>query len=176
MAALPFLAMGLQVAGTAVSAMGTIAGGRAAEQAGIVQQQALEFRAKQQEIAANQARAEAQRAAFEKRREGRLLTSKLVARAAASGGAVDDPGTLDLAGDIGARAEYMATLEAFKGENKARGHEDAAAADRYAGMAALAEGQAKRQASTTSALGTIIQGGGSLFRSANRLPSPNFYG
>ena len=168
MAALPFLAMGLQVAGTAVSAMGTIAGGRAAEQAGLLQQQAYEFRAKQEEIAANQARAEAQRVAMEKRREGRLLTSKLVARAAASGGAVDDPGTLDLAGDIGARSEYYAELEMFKGENKARGLEDAAVADRYSGMAALAEGQAKRQASTYSALGTIIQGGGGLFRNAYR--------
>ena len=176
MAALPFLAMGLQFAGTAVSAMGTIAGGRAAEQAGIVQQQAMEFRAKQEEIAANQARAEAQRVAIDKRREGTLLTSKLVARAAASGGAVDDPGTLDLAGDIGARSEYAALLESFKGENRARGLEDSAVADRYSGMAALAEGQAKRQASTYSAFGTIIQGGGSIFRTANRLPSPNFYG
>lgn len=169
MAALPFIAMGLQVAGSAVSAMGTIAGGRAAEQAGMLQQQAMEYRAKQEEIAANQSRAEAQRAAFEKQREGRLLLSQLVARAAAGGGGVDDPTTLNLGGNIKGRAEYNVLLEMYKGENRARGLEDSATASRYTGMAALYEGQAKRQAATSSALGTIISGAGSVFGGSRNL-------
>ena len=156
-------AAALSVGGSAVSAMGTLAGGKAAMQAGQYAQQSHEFTARQQGQAAKEARAVGQRSAFEKRREGDLLDSKLQARAAASGGGATDPTVLDLSGDIAQRSEYDALFEMYKGENKARGLQDAALASRMSGQAALFEGEAKRKASYLSAAGTLIGSAGSAF-------------
>lgn len=155
--------LAVSAAGTAVSAMGTIAGGRAQAAAGQAQANAMNFQAAQQEQAATQARAEAQRVALDKRREGRFTESTLIARAAMGGGGVDDPTTLNLGGDIAGRSEYDALMEMYKGENRARGMEDQAAASRMSGQAALAGGQAAQSASGYSAAGTIISGAGSMY-------------
>lgn len=163
--------MALTAAGAATSAAGTIAGGRAAADAGARTQQAMEFRAKQEEQAAQESRAVAQRSALEARRKGVLLNSKLVARAAAGGGGVDDPTVLNLAGDIAARSEYDALFDMARGENKARGLEDSAMGSRLTGEAALAEGRAKQKAATLSAIGTIIGGAGSMFGQYNKIPA-----
>lgn len=162
--------MALTAGGTALSAMGTIAGGSAAAQAGQYAQRSAEFTAQQQEQAAKEARAVGQRSAFEKRREGELLNSKLQARAAASGGGASDPTVLDLSGDIAQRGEYDALTEMFKGESRARGLLDGAEASRMQGAAALYEGQAKRRASHLSAAGTIIGGAGSMFNQYRGAP------
>jgi hypothetical protein len=160
--ALP-VSLALTGAATAVSAMGTIAGGNAAADAGYRGQQAQIYKARQEEQAAQEARAVGQRALFEKRREGDLLQSKLQARAAASGGGADDPTVLNLGGDIAARSEYDALFEMYKGENRARGLLDAATASRMKGDAEYAEGMAKKKASQISAIGTIVGGAGSMF-------------
>ena len=164
------------LAGSAVSAMGTIAGGRAAQQAGQAQQQSLEFRAKQEEMAAQESRASQQKVALERRREGTLLQSKLQARAAASGGGASDPTVVNLAEDIAGRTEYAALTEMYKGENRARGLEDQAIGSRMTGAAALAEGNMKRKAANLSAIGTIIGGAGSMFRTASGAPGNVSYG
>ena len=154
----------LSLVGAATSAAGTIMGGSAAADAGARTKSALDFRAKQDEQAAAESRAVSQRSAIDKRREGALFGSKLQARAAASGGGADDPTILDLGGDIAARSEYDALFEMYKGENRARGYEDSAAAARMSGDAAMAEGEAKKRASYLSAGGTIIGAAGSAYR------------
>lgn len=154
--------MALTAAGTAVSAAGTLAAGRAAQDAGMRGQQAAYFEAAQQEQQAQESRAAAQRGALEKRREGRLLLSKLQARAAASGGGADDPTVLDLGGDIAQRSEYDALFEMYRGENRARGLEDQAMGSRMTGDARRAEGEAKKRAAKLSAIGTIIGGASSM--------------
>lgn len=163
-------------AGAAVSALGTIAGGNAAEAAGKAANASAQFTAKQQEIAAGEARASAQRAHFEKQRETRLVLSTLQARAASSGGGADDPTIVGLVGDIGARGEYESLMEMYKGENRARGLEDAAISSRLTGEASLAEGRSKRKAASLSALGTIIGGAGSMYNVYNKQPSYARYG
>jgi len=157
-----------------MSASGTIAGGAAAADAGARTKQAMEFRAKQEEQAAQESRAVAQRASLEKRREGTLLLSKLQARAAASGGGASDPGVVDLVGDISQRSEYDALFDMYKGENRARGLEDSAVGSRLSGDAAVAEGDAKQRAAALSAAGTIISGAGSMYRTYNKLPDVRY--
>lgn len=169
-------AMILTGAGAAVSALGTIAGGNAAEAAGEASNASYQFKAKQEEMAAQESRASAQRQQFERQRQTRLVQSRLQASAAASGGGADDPTILGLVGDIGARGEYESLMEMYKGENRARGLEDTATASRMSGAAALAEGKAKRSASQLSALGTIIGGAGSMFNIYNKQPSNVRYG
>ena len=170
------MAMALTAAGTAVSALGTIAGGNAAEAAGKNQQAVYNYQAKQQEQSAQESRAAGQRASFEKQREQRFIQSKLQARSAADGGGATDPTVLGLVGDIGARGEYESLMEMYKGENRARGLEDSAQASRMSGEAALYEGKAKKSAGTLSALGTIIGGAGSMFNIYNRQPTGYRYG
>lgn len=160
------LTMGLTAAGSAVSAMGTIAGGKAAEQAGMATQQSMNFRAKQEEMAAQESRAAAQKIALEKRHEGKLAQSTLQARAAAGGGGADDPTILNLSEDIAGRTEYLSLMEMYKGENRARGLEDQAIGSRMTGDAAFAEGQMKKKAAKLSAIGTIIGGAGSMAKTA----------
>jgi hypothetical protein len=158
------------VAGGALSAAGTIAGGQAAADAGKAQKGARDFEALQQEQAAQESRAVAQRSAMEQRREGRLLQSRLQARAAASGGGADDPTVVGLGRDIAGRSEEGALFEMYKGENRARGLQDQALGSRMSGDAALAEGRAKRTASYLSAAGTIIGSAGSAYGTYNKVP------
>jgi hypothetical protein len=157
--------------GTAVSAVGTIAGGAAANQAGQYQANALEFQAKQYELQASDARASGQRSDFEKRREGRFAESALTARAAAGGGSATDPTALNILGDIAGRSEYLALTEGFKGENKARGFEDAAKGARYSAGAAIAGGQTAQTASYLGAGGTILSGLGSAYSQNKGIPT-----
>jgi len=156
--------------GAAVSAMGTIAAGNAAQQAAQAQAQALNFRAKQEDMAAAEARAAAQRQAIEKRQQGILAQSQLQARAAASGGSATDAGILALEKEVVGQREYLALTETYKGENRARGLEDQATISRMSAQAALAEGEARKQASMFSAFGTLIGGAGSAFSAYKGLP------
>jgi hypothetical protein len=185
-------ATALTIAGSAVSAVGTIAGGNAAAAAGQASAAAqrqnaadnatqLEFRATQEDQAAQESRASSQRDALEKTRQARLLLSTLQARAASGGGGASDPTILNLAGNIGGRGEYEALTDMFTGEDKARGLEDQASGDRYSAAtgiiagdmganAAIAEGNAKRNASYLSAAGTLIGGAGSAYKVYNLKP------
>lgn len=123
------------IVGTLVSAAGTIVGGIAAKQQADAQAAALEYRAKEEEKAAQEARASGQRQALEQRRNAALTGSMLVARAAASGAGATDPTILNLGTNIAERGEYLALTEKYKGEQRARGLEDQAAGDRWSAAA-----------------------------------------
>lgn len=161
-------AMLLTAGGSLVSAAGTIAGGNAAAAAGMAGQGQKNFEARQQEMQAQESRAASQRSALDVRRREELLRSTLIARAAAGGSSATDPGIIDLAGDIAQRGEYEALTEMYKGENRARGLEDAALGSRLTGQALAAEGAAKKKAAKLSAIGTIIGGAGSMFSQYNQ--------
>ena len=61
--------------------------------------------------------------ASEQRRQGRLLSSRALAVAAASGAGAGDPTVENIIGDIGAEGEFRALSEMFIGEERARGLE-----------------------------------------------------
>ena len=170
------VSLGLMAVGTAMSAAGTVAGGNAAAAAGQSQQNALNYKATQENQQAMTERASAQRAAFDKQRETGLLESKLQAGAAAGGGGASDPTIVSLGGQIAGRGEYESLLDMFKGENTARGYENQATADIASGQAAAAEGSAKQSASYLSAAGTVIGSAGSMYRAYNKLPAVSKYG
>lgn len=137
------------LAGTVVSAMGTIAAGKA-------QAQQAEYEAKQLEIRAAEERAAAQREAIDTRRTVNQATSRQQTVAAASGfGAMDDT-VIDLAADTYARGEYMAGLQKYGGEERYRGNIAQAGATRLSGKAA-------QQGAQFSALGTLLGGFSSMF-------------
>ena len=109
------------------SAAATLGAGTAAGRAGKARQLALNTEAAQARQNAGQERAAGQRGAAVERRRARLLSSRALARAAASGAGAFDPTVEVLLGDIGAEGEFRALTELFTGEERARSLETQAA-------------------------------------------------
>lgn len=159
--------MALTAAGTAISASGTIAGGKVARQEGyeiaaakreeagdvaaakgqqavaartmgVLQKQAHDYEAVQLEQNAGGEIAAAQRAGLEKRMAARLAQSTLRARGAGSGVSLDVGSPAATAAAIGQRGEYLALTDVFNGVNTATGLLNRATGTRYAGDMALA--------------------------------------
>lgn len=165
---------GLASVGGTIAGMGATAqSAKTARMAGAVAQQGAAFegqaavdsanyRATQLRQQAQEARAVQQRMALETRRKGDIVQSTLRARAAASGGGATDNTVLNLAGQIAGRTEYESLLEMYKGENAARGLEDAATAAIYQGEVAKRGSQYKAAGYGFQTQGTIAQSAGSM--------------
>ena len=176
--------LGLALAGTAVQASNTAAAGkaegralqaagRAEARAGIARQQGLEHQAAQLRQQAGQERATSQRSASEKRRQGRLLASRALAVAGASGAGAGDPTVEKIIGDIGAEGEFRALSEMFIGEERALGLETQADLREFEGRQERIAGQVARRAGDTAggeairagkkgAFGQVLSGVGKL--------------
>ena len=166
MAALGTIAALATIAGTVVTAAGTIASGNAqakmAQQQGIDRQQAAEFEARQLDIRANEERAAGQVEAKQHRRNKNLALSRLQALSASSGFSATDPTSLAIAEEIETYGEYQAGLANYKGEATQRNLRERAGAARFSGASAsragYAEASAARTGSYYSAGGTILGG------------------
>ena len=150
MAGLGAIATIASLAGTAVSAVGTIAAGRANKQAADHQAAQLEVRAKGE-------RATAQQDALELARKKRLSLSRLQARAAASGFSATDPTVLDLTGETAAYGTFREQVARFGGDARSADLRASAEGSRARGAAAL-------QNAGFSAAKTIIGGVPNMFR------------
>lgn len=137
-----------QAAAIAAAAATVIsAGGAYAE--GVQAKRSADYKAKQLEVNAGQARAQGQRQSIEARRAGRLAESKLQSQAAASGGSASDATVVNLAQDIGADGEYNALTQLYNAEEQARGMEGEASISRY-------EGRQAKRAGTRKAITTLL--------------------
>jgi hypothetical protein len=133
------------LAGTAMAASGTIAAGKAA-------QQAANYQALQMEAAGKAEQAAGQQEAFQLKRKKKLALSALQGRQAASG-FLPDPEMGEEIAEYGTFQEQMAQ---FGGRSRRAGLEDSAAAARVTGAA-------QAQGAKTAAYGTILGGAGSMF-------------
>ncbi len=151
-------ALMLSLAGTAVTAGATLAGGDAA-------QASADYTAKQIDQNATAEIAAGQRRMFERQRATRAAIATSRVRAAASG---VDPGSgsaLDNERELAERGEYQSLMELFGGQNEATGLMNKAAGVRY-------EGEMKRQGSQLAALGTLASGLGSSLGQAGKVYFP----
>lgn len=122
----------LPLIGAAISGVGTIASGVAANNA--AQSEALQLEAKgKEELAASQREADV------KRREGALINSRQQALAAASGAGagMDAPTIVKLMTDTAGGAELNAQTDLYGGKQRKAGLFDAAANRRREGRASL---------------------------------------
>ncbi len=149
----------LTVASTGLQAVSTLQAGKAEQQAGRDRQAALEHQAAQARQNAGQERAAAQRGAIEQRRQGRFLSSRALARSAASGAGAGDPTVENILGDIGAEGEFRALTELFVGEERARSLEHQADIKVFEGDQERRAGDIARGASRFGALTTVLSGG-----------------
>ena len=133
------------VAGTAISAGGSLMEGSAAKKS-------ADFQAGQMDRNAIAVEATSQRVAIEERRKAELMQSRARAVAAAGGGTTTGVGVGDILAKIGAEGEFNALSALFEGREKATGMRTQAAGARVSGKAAKKAGQLK-------ALSTIMTGG-----------------
>jgi hypothetical protein len=140
--------LALAVAGTALSAGGTIIGSQA-------EGRELNLQATQLDAQAGRERATSQRQAMEERRQARLASSRGLALAAASGGGTDDPSVVNALASIEGEGEYRAMSALYSGEESAKGMEDEADARRRGAKSTKAGGLIK-------AGSTILSAGSSL--------------
>lgn len=139
----------LALAGTAVSAIGTIAAGQA-------RQQAANYEAAQYENRAKEERAAAQQQGFEIARQKRLALSRNQAVAAASGFSSTDASSLDLIGEIESYGTWQEQLAQYGGDARAEALKAQAQGSRMTGRAAAT-------GSFIDAASTLIGGASTFF-------------
>lgn len=127
------MAEAMAIGGAALKAGGSIFGGLSANKA-------AKAEARQLETQAGLERATSQRQAMEERRQARLLNSRALAVAAASGGGADDPSIVNLMSDIDGEGAYRALAALYEGETEAQGMEAQAKARRKEGKNAKIAG------------------------------------
>jgi hypothetical protein len=103
----------LDVSGQLIGAMGNIVYANQARQAG-------EYQAEQLRVNAGQMLAVGQHDAENVDRQTRLIASRALAVAAASGGGASDPGVVNTISDIAAEGAYRRALAIYHGESSAR--------------------------------------------------------
>ena len=148
--------VGATLAGGAVKATSTLAGGSDAATAGKMQLAAANYQAAQIQQNATQAVASGQRQMFDTQQKTNLAISSATARAGASGGAVDVGSAVANTGALAQRGSYQALMDMFNGQSKATGLENEAAGIRYTGAVDEYEGEEKQRASYLAAGGDIL--------------------
>lgn len=168
--------MGLQAAGAAVGAMGTLAGGNYAAQAGQMQMQA----ANAQASALREQGGAEWGIAQQKGGLDRYKTDEAIStgRARMAGGGTDPTGTSNLAvtGALKQRGELEALQDMWTGENRSVQLRNEANAVQYGGAMQNYAGEAQQSASRFGALTTILGGAGSMFRTYGGLNYPSASG
>jgi len=149
---LTMLSLAVTTIGTGVTAMGTIAAGKAAQASANYQAQLMEKKGKEEQ-------ALGQRQALQQKKKTKIAKSALQARAAASGFQEDPNDGAEIA-EYGTLQQQMA---AWGGRSKRQGLEESAAAARMSGQAAASGAKAE-------AFGTILGGVGSAMFDAYSSP------
>lgn len=126
-----------------------------------------DFEAKQLRQQAGTAIAVGQRGALEQERQARLVQSRTLAVAAASGGGVSDPTIVNMLAKTAGEGTYRARVALYGGEERARLLRMQAAAADYEGAAALEGGANKASAYETQGTSAMFSGASSLFTKYN---------
>lgn len=139
----------LMAAGTALSAYGQYRAGQSAARK-------QRFEARQMAQQAQQAQASSQREAYEVERQGRLLQSRALAVAAASGGGASDPTVMNQIARLAGETEYKKMVALYEGESRADALSLSAAVSRQ-------DASELEKAGIIAAGGTVLSGGTSLY-------------
>jgi len=146
------------VVGTIMQVSGKMSAARQAEEQGRRQQAADQYAANQAEQNAGQQLAAAQRHALDETRRARLMASRAIAVAGASGGGTSDPSVANLIADISGEGAYRRSIAIYQGEENARQMRMGAAGKLYEGEVAARGGEMQASALRTSALASGVSG------------------
>ena len=159
---MPFLAIPLIIAGTAVSVAGGVMAAGAAKEQGQNEKAMADYNAR---VAERDAEATRQKAAFDQKRQAERaarIKSSQTANIAAAGG-LGSPVAADLAADQASELELENLLIGYEGEIGAQRYESQAAGDRISGNFAAKRGENLATAGYISAGGSLLTGFGSAF-------------
>lgn len=156
--------LAMSAVGTGIGAMGTIAGGSAARQAGVMQNQADVYQAEQLQMNEPQEIASAQRQMLDTQQRTRMAISTSRASAAGSGVNAGIGSPVTNQGELAARGRYQSMMDLFKGQSEATGTENQRQGVLYSGQAALIGGEEAAQAASYNAAATIAGGGASMLK------------
>lgn len=156
-------ALAATLVGTAMQVGGQMTQASAAAQAGQQQFLAKQFEADQLDQNAGQVEAAAQRQAQIERRQANLIASRALAIGGASGAGLSDPTMAGILTDIEAEGSYRAASAIYEGADRARRMRMGADAAMFEGGMLLQGGQTRSRAMRTAAVGTLLQGAGSLY-------------
>lgn len=152
----------MQLFGMLMQAQAASQASAASREMGMRRQVLAGFEAAQLEQQAGQEVAASQRVALDRKREGDLVASRVLALAAAGGGGVSDPTIVHLMGKIASEQQYRQSMALYEGEDKSRVLRLKAAARRYEGESAARAGELEAKATETSSIAGMFSGGGSM--------------
>lgn len=124
---------------------------------------ANQFQAAQLRQNAGQQIAASQRDRDEVVRQNKLMQSRALALAAASGAGATDPTVVNIISHQAGAGAYQAAVSLYKGEEAARAMRMSAAAKDYDASLAIADGETRAAAYNRAAIGSLFKGAGSLF-------------
>lgn len=153
--------------GTAMSAIGNLVAAGASTRAGRAKQAESNYVADQLQQNASNVVAAGQRTAENENLKAKILASRALAVAAASGGDATSPGVSHIVADIAGRGAYNAGVALYDAEDKARQMLMGAESSRYSGQVARAGGQSKAAAYLFGSAGNLAQAS-SLFSKYGR--------
>ena len=133
-------------------------------QIGAAAQQAANFRADQLMLKSQEERATASAKAGQTRKQKELALSKLRARAASSGGGVDDPTIVALGEGIEKEGELAALTEFYTGEASARSFAMSAIGERMTGNAEMIGATGRYEGRLAAGKGAVAQAEGNYLR------------
>lgn len=154
----------IAIAGTAISAVGSIAQGGAQSGAMRAQAQQSDYQAKVLQQNAGQARATSQAQAVVERRNAAYAMSRARAVAAASGGGATDPTVVNVEAKIGQQGEYNALSRLYSGEEAARGMEGEASLKQYEATQYETGADTSMATGMIGAVGQALSGTSSLMK------------
>ncbi len=160
------------LAGSAISAMGTLAGGKATRAAAERQAQLERIlglrQAQELRIQADTTQASGQQNALQTGLKVAQVQSTARAAAGSSGGGVTDTSVLNTQTMIGHVGQFQKAMDVFSGENAARGLRYRATLAEIGGenqaAATIFEGQIAESNAQGAAFGSLIGGFGGLFK------------
>ncbi|WP_040456267.1 hypothetical protein [Hoeflea sp. 108] len=144
-----FLAPVLGAIGTIVSVAGTMEEGRE-------QKARYQYEQKVAAQQADEATAASQRDAMARYREGRYLLSQQQAAIAGSGGNMTDPSVMRIMDDTTEQVTLAAETDIYKGDQQARGYNDAAKVAGYNANSAMRAARIKAASTLFSGMSTMF--------------------
>lgn len=157
----------LTVASTLMSVSGKRKAAAASKQNARAAAEAKAFESAQLRQQAGQDIAVSQQRAQEQLRQSRLVQSRTLAVAAASGGGVSDPTIVRMLSRVAGEGTYRANTALYEGEERARLKRMQAEASDYEGKTGIISGDMRAKAYNTSAAASLFAGASSLYSKYN---------
>ena len=154
-----YLPLSLQVSSTLLNAGAQSAKADAMRTVAARRKKALEFEAKQQEIAAAESSGVGMRAAQDEILKARMVNSTALARAAASGAGASDPTVMAILARTAGEGSYRAATAMYEGEAQARLDRMRAAALRYQADVGVADAKDAAGLTEMGVASTLLSGG-----------------